>query len=128
MKSKFLMLSKISLILVCIGFFMPVSCNLSFADMVSISVKGSFSFWVIPVTLIFVAAIFSILISIWHKNNLKNESLVLDWILLFLSSTSGCTFFLYNSRNALQYGAYVIISGWILSLIFLLLATIFKNE
>ena len=46
MKSKFLLLSKISLVLVCIGFFMPVSCNLSFADMVSISVKGSFSFWV----------------------------------------------------------------------------------
>ncbi|WP_297646958.1 hypothetical protein [uncultured Treponema sp.] len=127
MKSKFLLLSKISLVLVCIGFFMPVSCNLSFADMVSISVKGSFSFWVIPVTLIFVAAIFSILISIWHKNNFKNESLVLDWILLVLSTSSGCTFFLYN-RYGLQYGAYVIISGWILSLIFLLLATIFKNK
>ena len=127
MKSKFLRLSKISLVLVCIGFFMPVSCNLSFADMVSISVKGSFSFWVIPVTLIFVAAIFSILISIWHKNNFKNESLVLDWILLVLSTSSGCTFFLYN-RYGLQYGAYVIISGWILSLIFLLLATIFKNK
>lgn len=126
MKSKFLLLSKVSLFLVCIGFFMPVSCNLSFADMVSISVKSSFNFWVIPVTLIFVAAIFSILISIWHKNNLKNESLVLDWILLVLS-TSGCTFFLYN-RSGLQYGAYVIISGWILSLIFLLLATIFKNK
>lgn len=127
MKSKFLLLSKISLVLVCIGFFMPVSCNLSFADMVSISVKGSFSFWVIPVTLIFVAAILSILISIWHKNNFKNESLVLDWILLVLSTSSGCTFFLYN-RYGLQYGAYVIISGWILSLIFLLLATILKNK
>lgn len=127
MRSKFLMLSKISLVLVCIGFFMPVSCDLSCADMISISLKGSFSFWVIPITLIFVSAIFSIFISIWHKNKLKNESLVLDWILLVLS-TSGCTFLCLCSRRGLQYGAYVIISGWILSLIFLLLATIFKNK
>lgn len=130
MKGKWLKWSKCSLLLVCFGFFMPVSCGMNGVDLAKMFNNMDSSDYVILVWLVLISAVISIIISLFYKGRIEEEPVALDWICLG-GSISGGIFSLGRIEREyfnLQVGAYIIITGWILSLIFLILATISKES
>lgn len=130
MKSKWLKYSKIALLLVCIGFFMPLSCEMNGVDLAKMFYHMDSIGYAILVWVVFAAALLSIVISLFHKDNLEEESLVVDWVLLGGTVAGGLFSIGRMSREffGLQIGAFVIILGWILSFIFLIKASTSQRE
>lgn len=130
MRSKWLKFSKFSLLLVCIGIFMPVSCDMNGVDSARMFNSMNSTGYAILIWLVLLSAVISIIISLFHKDKIEEESIALDWICL-AGSVSGGLFSLGRMDREyfnLQAGAYIIIVGWLLSLIFLILATCSKKE
>lgn len=130
MKEKMIRASKISLLLVVIGFFMPVSCNCNGFQLVIWSYRLRWFAYALLMTLVFVAAVVSIYITFFRKSKLDKQSLVVDWLLLLTSILGGFLSIGRTSREyfKLQIGAWFIIMGWILSLVFLIRASIGKEK
>ena len=125
MKEKWLKWSKISLLLVCLGFFMPVSCDMNGVDLARMFNQMQSPGFAILIWLVLITAIISIIFTLTHTKDLEKESVIVDWILLG-GSISGDLFSLGRMSREyfnLQVGAYVIIAVWILSLIFLIIAS-----
>ena len=128
MKSKWLKRSKIALLLVCFGFFMPVSCNGNGVDLTKMfwNIKGGKQY-AIFLSIVLIFAILSIIYSLINHNNLENENLSIDWIFLVGSILGGILSLgrlcINYGFQFLQIGAFVIALGWILSLLFLLYAS-----
>ena len=125
MKEKWLKWSKISLLLVCLGFFMPVSFDMNGVDLARMFNQMQSPGYAILIWLVLIAAILSIIYTLYHAKKLESESVIVYWILLG-GSVSGGLFSLGRMSSEyfnLQAGAYVIIAGWILSLIFLIIAS-----
>lgn len=126
MKEKWLKWSKISLLLVCLGFFMPVSCDMNGVDLARMFNQMQSPGYAILIWLVLITAIISIIFTLTHTKDLEKESVIVDdWILLGGSISGGLFSLGRMSREYfnLQVGAYVIIAGWILSLIFLIIAS-----
>lgn len=125
MKGKWLKWSKISLLLVCLGFFMPVSCDMNGVDLARMFNQMQSPGYAILIWLVLITAIISIIFTLTHTKDLEKESVIVDWILLGGSISGGLFSLGRMSREYfnLQVGAYVIIAGWILSLIFLIIAS-----
>ena len=125
MKEKWLKWSKISLLLVCLGFFMPVSCDMNGVDLARMFNQMQSPGYAILIWLVLITAIISIIFTLTHTKDLEKESVIVDWILLGGSVSGGLFSLGRMSREYfnLQVGAYVIIAGWILSLIFLIIAS-----
>ena len=125
MIGKWLKWSKISLLLVCFVFFMPVSCDLNGVDLARMFNQMQSPGYAILIWLVLIAAVLSILFTLFHIKELDNESVIVDWILLGGSVSGGLFSLGKMSREYfnLQAGAYVIIAGWILSLVFLIIAS-----
>ena len=125
MKEKWLKWSKISLLLVCLGFFMPVSCDMNGVDLARMFNQMQSPGYAILIWLFLITAIISIIFTLTHTKDLEKESVIVDWILLGGSISGGLFSLGRMSREYfnLQVGAYVIIAGWILSLIFLIIAS-----
>lgn len=154
-KKVFQILSKLSLLIVVIGFFQPIFCNLNgfrFAryllDLQELIGEKIFTFTVINLYIVFITAILALLsmfIRICVEKELYSEkSFVIDVVLILLGIISGLKVFKFCNDNDLiinyfkyinsyfpieeipnnyfpQSGVYCILTGWILSLIFLLL-------
>ena len=125
MKGKWLKWSKITLLLVCFGFFMPVSCDMNGVDLSRMFNQMQSPGYAILIWLVLITAILSIIFTLAHTKDLEKESVIVDWILLGGSISGGLFSLGRMSREYfnLQLGAYVIIAGWILSLIFLIIAS-----
>ena len=125
MKEKWLKWSKISLLLVCLGFFMPVSCDMNGVDLARMFNQMQSPGYAILIWLVLITAIISIIFTLTHTKDLEKESVIVDWILLGGSISGGLFSLGRMSREYfnLQVGAYVIIAGWILSLIFLIISS-----
>ena len=125
MKEKWLKWSKISLLLVCFGFFMPVSCDMNGVDLARMFNQMQSPGYAILIWLVLITAIISIIFTLTHTKDLEKESVIVDWILLGGSISGGLFSLGRMSREYfnLQAEAYVIIAGWILSLIFLIIAS-----
>lgn len=125
MKEKWLKWSKISLLLVCLGFFMPVSCDMNGVDLARMFNQMQSPGYAILIWLVLITAIISIIFTLTHTKDLEKESVIVDWILLGGSISGGLFSLGRMSREYfnLQVGSYVIIAGWILSLIFLIIAS-----
>lgn len=125
MKEKWLKWSKILLLLVCLGFFMPVSCDMNGVDLARMFNQMQSPGYAILIWLVLITAIISIIFTLTHTKDLEKESVIVDWILLGGSISGGLFSLGRMSREYfnLQVGAYVIIAGWILSLIFLIIAS-----
>ena len=125
MRKKWLMWSKVSLLLVCFGFFMPVSCDMNGIDLARLLNQMQSQEYAILIWLVLITAVLSILISLFFIKELKKEPIVIDWILL--GGSVFCGLYSLGRMNReyfdLQIGAYIIIVGWILSLIFLIIAS-----
>ena len=130
MKGTWIKYSKLALLLVCFGFFMPVSCEMNGPDLAKLFNESGTRDYSIMIWVVFITVVLSIIITLINKTNVKKESLLLDWVLLG-GSISGGLFSLGRVDRELfdlEIGAYIIISGWILSLIFLILASCSKRE
>lgn len=126
MKSMWLRCSKVALLLVCVGFFMPVSCDANGVELAIMFSRGNLIVYALLVSLVLLAAVLSIIISVFMRGNFEKEPLVADWICLEASMAGGILSIGRMNKEYfnLQTGAYLIIVGWILSLIFLILASI----
>lgn len=133
-KSRFRILSKLSLLLVVFGFFMPISCNQNGFKMVEFGFRmgdsgSKASICAFLLLVLFISALISVLVSLYTyvmKGTVKTR---LDLPCLATSICSGLIAFLMiigmgdeGFRIRLQIGAYFIIAGWILSTAFLVLA------
>lgn len=119
--------SKISLLLVVIGFFMPVSCNCNGFQLVRGAYRFRWFAYALLMALVFVAAVVSICITLCRNDKSNAESLLADWLLLIVSISGGL--FSIGRANKeyfeLQVGAWFIIIGWIL---FLICASMVKGK
>lgn len=109
---------------------MPVSCDMNGADLARMFNQMQSPGYAILIWLVLIAAILSIIYTLYHARKLKSESVIVDWILLGGSVSGGLFSLGRMSREYfnLQAGAYVIIAGWILSLVFLIIACCSKRE
>lgn len=128
MRNKLAKYSKWSLLLVIIGFFMPISCDANGFRIGSFLMSsGAFGYGILLFA-VFASAVISFLITFLHKDDKDEEPIGIDWFLLIAGIASGSfTAYAMRETTQLQSGAYVIICGWILSFIFLLKATFSKD-
>ena len=125
--------SKIALLLVIIGFFCPVSCDLNgfeIAAKMRVGDVGSDCFIaMLAMYALFIAAAVSIVMTATLLILKKNTSTTaLDWVLLLISIAGGLTAYFSCFDNVdLQYGAYLITAGWIASFILLLWSCLKKE-
>ena len=117
--------SKLGMLLVIIGFFMPISCSMNGFELSKtlISMGSEALLSGILLLTIFVTALLSILSGFILIKNRKT-SYSLEVILLFICFLSGgyVYFTMFKQINILQLGAYVIIIGWLTSFLSLLLS------
>ena len=104
---------------------MPVSCDMNGVDLARMFNQMQSPGYAILIWLVLITAIISIIFTLTHTKDLEKESVIVDWILLGGSISGGLFSLGRMSREYfnLQVGAYVIIAGWILSLIFLIIAS-----
>ena len=125
---KFKILSKLALLLVVFGFFQPVACDhagFELADnLMQMGDRGTLSG--IGLYVLFFAALLSVILTVVFLITKKKAGTPLDMPLLLISIAGGiCTYIGFISDfsiDILNNGAYMIIVGWILSLIFLLIS------
>lgn len=116
----FRIIAKFALLLVIIGFFMPVACNQNGFQLAD-TAKYNSTFDAILLYLLFFSAVIGFIIGVLLLMK-KNVKLVFDWFLLIICIGSGLLayFNLFGSNFDLQYlqsGAYFILAGWIIALI-----------
>lgn len=112
---------KFSLLLVVIGWFCPISCNLTGLQWLhSISDGGSVALYSLALLASVIFALLGIIIAI-KKFNSPDSSGKESNIHIILSATFGAPFFIFmvvnTSIEILNFGAYLMIAGWTLSLI-----------
>jgi hypothetical protein len=122
--NKFRLYSKFALLLVVFGFFMPVACNQNGFELAEILVKGDNSLFLgILMYVLFVAAVLGVIIGIMLLMK-KKVNVAYDWITILVSIGSGLIVYFRlfeKAKDALQTGAWVILIGWIVALVFMLI-------
>ncbi len=130
MRKNFLIIFKIGLLIVLVGFFCPVSCNMNGWEIIRFSFKTQIIIILgIPLAVIL---LFSILALFFTKNDdSKNQ----DFWLLFLPNFLAAFFLIMYYRNGisggtvvLNFGFYVMVLGYILSLVSLICASFCKDK
>jgi len=116
MKENFRIISKACFLLVIIGFFMPIACDMNGFKLTKHMMDGN-AFDGIMLILMFVLAIIGLItgLLLLSKKYLKPA---VDWILIAGCIISGLKVYLSQLKDGpeLQQGAYVILTGWILTL------------
>ena len=138
-KSRFRILSKVALLLVVFGFFMPVACNQNGFQMADMGFKLGRSgspavISAIFLYILFLSALISIGFTIYTYVTEKKIKTVLDVPCLLVSIGTGIFAYLVFTENdirifeAMQSGGYSIIIGWVSSAGFLIADTIYSKN
>ena len=138
-KSRFRILSKVALLLVVFGFFMPVACNQNGFQMADMGFKmgqrGSpAKISAIFLYILFFSALISIGFTIYTYAMKKKIKTILDVPCLLVSICAGIIAYLVFDKNdikilkVLSSGGYSIIIGWISSMAFLIADTIYSKN
>ena len=125
----FKLLSKLALLLVIFGFFQPVACDQQGFELAETFLEmGETNFTISAIGLyiaFFAAAIsivFTLFLLITKKEICSPMINKIDYLFLFLSITGGLIAFIFILSefefDFINNGFYIIIAGWILSLIF----------
>lgn len=115
-------LSRLGFLIICFGFFMPISCDQNGFELANFLIKsgGSGSNAMIAGFLLCFVFIFATLgvCSLFIKKD-KKQIIFLNIVLILCSISSGIGSYLImsSSIDVLQYGAYIIITGWIVALL-----------
>jgi len=110
-------IAKIGLLLVVIGFFMPVACNQNGFEIAKFLVKNNKAFEGILLYVLLISAIIGVLIGVSLLMN-KGFAGNIDWLVIIVCIVSGLIvyFRLLKKGPDLQSGAYLILIGWIIAL------------
>jgi len=124
----FRLIAKLGLLLVIIGFFMPVACNRNGLEIANFMVNNKHVVEGLLTYVLLISAIIGVLIGVSIIMN-KGVSKSLDWLVIIVCIASGLIVYLGSLKNIpkLQTGAYVILIGWIIALGGQLLSSM-KNE
>jgi len=129
MKLNFRIIGKIALLLVIIGFFMPVACDENGFQLAGTLNDSDSTFSAILMYVLFFSALAGCVIGalLLMKKDVKPT---FDWVALLVCIGSGL-FVYFNSLRSneidLQQGAYVILVGWIIALVAQIISKT-KNE
>ena len=119
MKLNFRVIGKIALLLVVIGFFMPVACDQNGFQLAKTFSDYDSTISSVFLYVLFISALAGCIIGalLLMKKNIKPG---VDWVCLLICIGSGLFVYFNSLRNnevELQQGAYVILIGWIIALI-----------
>ena len=123
MKLNFRTIGRLGLLFVVMGFFMPISCNMNGFQLAELQMNFNNYGTAILLYSVFLSALIGVIVGALLLSG-KNVPIVADWITLLVSIGCGIYVFFegFNIEvRELQSGAFVILIGWIISLIFLLL-------
>jgi len=111
------LIAKFGLLLVVIGFFMPIACDQNGLKIAEYLVKNNNSFEGILLYVLLISAIIGVLIGAFILMN-KRLSSGIDWLAIIVCIASGLIvyFRLLKKGPDLQSGAYLILIGWIIAL------------
>ena len=126
MKFSFRHIGKIGFIFMAIGFLLPISGNqngFQLAGSMMISFNG------ILFCLLLIYAVVGVILGS-AMDYIKNIEPLADWVIITLCM--GCGLVLYfrlfsDNVTGLQYGAFVILGGWIVALVFQILSKVKKE-
>jgi hypothetical protein len=125
----FRIVGKIGLLLVIIGFFMPIACDQNGFELAK-NLKGDNSLDSICLYVLFFAAVAGCLIGLLLLTKVKVKP-VFDWVALLVCIGSGLFVYINTIRQNeldLQKGAYVILVGWIVALLFQIVSSVKKES
>ena len=121
-------IGKIGFLLVIIGFFMPVACEMNGFELANTFFENEQVFVGILMYLVFISAIAGIAIGVLLliKKTIKSS---VDWIIIGVCIVSGLiVYFTQLEELELNNGAYVILSGWIIALVGQIVSVIKKES
>jgi len=124
----FRLIAKFGLLLVIIGFFMPVACNRNGLEIAKFMVNNKHVFEGLLTYVLLISAIAGVLIGAFLLMG-RGGSKSIDWLVIIVCIASGLIVYLGSLKNGpkLQTGAYIILIGWIIAFGGQLLSDI-KNE
>ena len=127
MKLNFRIIAKLALLLVVIGFFMPIACDQNGFEIAKYAMDSNNVFTGVLLYLLFVSAIAGLVIGVLRllKNRLNPN---IDWIVIAVCIASGLIPYFSEEKPDLQTGAYLILAGWIAALAFQVFAQIKKEK
>lgn len=113
MKMNFRIVAKFGLLLVIIGFFMPVACDQNGFQIAEFMIENDRTLDGLFTYLLFVFAIAGVLVGFLLLMN-RNILSYIDWIIIVGCIASGLIVYFNSLKNnvELQIGAYVILAGW----------------
>ena len=125
----FRIIGKFALLLVIIGFFMPIACDQNGFKLAGTLKDADSTIDAILMYVLFFSAVAGCVIGVLllMKNNVMP---IFDWVFLLICIGSGLFVYfncLRNNEIDLQKGAYVILAGWIIALIAQIVSTIKKE-
>lgn len=133
MRKNFLVIFKNGLLIVLVGFFCPVSCNMNGMEIIKFSLIYHDARMIITLGMPFlVILLFSILALFFAKNDGSKKQNF--WRLFLPNFLAGCFLIVYFRNGisggtvVLNFGFYVMALGYILSLVSLICASFCKNK
>jgi len=129
MKLNFRVIGKLGLVLVIIGFFMPIACDQNGFELADYLTKNEKVFEGLLFYLLFISAVIGVIIGVLLLVN-RSVGSSIDWVVILVCIASGLILYfrLFNDSNVeLQNGAYTILAGWIVSLVAQIASSIKKE-
>jgi chromate transport protein ChrA len=128
MKLSFRTIAKLGLLLVIIGFLMPIACDMNGFQLANYMTKNEQVFEGLLFYLLFVSAVIGLIIGALLLMK-KNVNPNIDWLVIVVCIATGLFLYFTQFKNNvdLQNGAYVILTGWIISLVFQIVSVIKKE-
>ena len=117
MKRTFRIIGKIGLLVVIFGFFMPIACDQNGFQLANLMMEDAVVSGLLLYLLILSAVVGAVIgVLLLMKKNVKP---IVDWILVIVCIVSGLVVYFTQLSNGLelQYGAYIILAGWIIALV-----------
>ena len=127
MKLNFRIIGKVSLLLVIIGFFMPIACDQNGFQIADYMVNNNSVFEGILMYILFISAVAGVILGALQLVK-KPVSVTADWVVIIVCIASGLIVYFSKMKDIdLQNGAYVILVGWIAALALQIMSKL-KNE
>ena len=128
MKLSFRTIAKFGLLLVIIGFTMPIACDQNGFQIADYMTDNDMTLEGVLLYLLFISAVIGVIIGVLLLMNKKINSTV-DWLVIVVCIASGLYVYLTQFKDGpdLQNGAYMILAGWIVALVFQVISNIKKE-
>jgi hypothetical protein len=118
MKVNFRLIGKIGLVLVILGFFMPISCDMNGFELAKLMRQADNTLSALLLYLLFISTVAGLVVGVLLLLQ-KRVGVAADWVTILVCIGSGLVvyFNVLDQSPKLQTGAYVILAGWIVALL-----------